>query len=63
MELPDEIILTIWNKLDVPYSFVGVNKRFDQLVRDFIYTRSVEFINNDSKNDNCSLSNIFIDES
>lgn len=58
MDLPDEVLLTIWNKLnklDVLYSFVGVNKRFHRLVCDVIYTRSVELISNDQNNDNCSL--------
>jgi hypothetical protein len=59
-DLPDEIILIIWNKLnklDVLYSFLGVNQRFDRMVRDVIYTRSVELINNHSKTDNYLLPN------
>jgi hypothetical protein len=63
-DLPDEMILTIWNKLnkfDVLYSFLGVNKRFDRMVRDAAYTRSVEFINNQSKNGNCSLLDPILD--
>ncbi|CAF4395188.1 unnamed protein product [Rotaria magnacalcarata] len=34
MDLPDEILFTIWNKLnklDVLYSFVDVNRRFNKL--------------------------------
>jgi hypothetical protein len=43
IDLPDEMIMTIWNKLDnidVLYLFVGVNKRFDKLVRDRIYVEA-----------------------
>ncbi|CAM4809784.1 unnamed protein product [Rotaria magnacalcarata] len=35
MDLPDEILFTIWNKLnklDVLYSFVDVNRRFNKLI-------------------------------
>jgi hypothetical protein len=40
-DLPDEILLLIFKKLDnfaVLYSFIGVNKRFNKLVRDSIFT-------------------------
>jgi hypothetical protein len=45
MDLPDEMIIKIWNNLnniDVLYSFVGVNKRFNKLIRDVVYTRSIQ---------------------
>ena len=45
LDLPNEIICTIWDKLnqiDILYSMVGVNKRFDRIVRDPIYTRSIQ---------------------
>ncbi|CAF0900410.1 unnamed protein product [Rotaria sp. Silwood1] len=40
-DLPDEILLLIFKKLDnieVLYSFIGVNKRFNKLVHDSIFT-------------------------
>ena len=40
-ELPDEILLLIFKKLDntdVLYSFIGVNKRLNKLVHDSIFT-------------------------
>lgn len=52
MDLPDEIIIKIWNNLnniDVLCSFIGVNKRFDKLVRDPFYTRSIQLTENDPK--------------
>jgi hypothetical protein len=64
MDLPDEMILTIWNKLnklDVLYSFLGVNKRFNKLVHDIVYTRSIELIKSNSKNNNCSLTGPILD--
>lgn len=64
MNLPDEIILTIWNNLeplDILYSFVGVNRRFHQLVRDRIYTRSMEFIKSDDRENRCSLTDAVLD--
>lgn len=60
-DLPDEIILMIWNKLnniDVLYSFVGVNQRLNKLVRDPIYTRSIQLI---KANKYCSLPDSTID--
>jgi hypothetical protein len=63
-DLPDEIILMIWNKLnniDVLYSFVGVNQRLDNLVRDPIYTRSIQ-LTETITNKYCSLSDSIIDQ-
>ncbi|CAF3233891.1 unnamed protein product [Rotaria sp. Silwood2] len=60
-DLPDEIILMIWNKLnniDVLYSFVGVNQRLNRLVRDPIYTRSIQLT---KTNKYCSLPDSIID--
>lgn len=45
MDLPDEIIMIIWSYLkntEILYSFVGVNKRFERLARDPLYTRSIQ---------------------
>ena len=64
MDLPDEMIMKIWNKLskiDVIYSFVGVNRRFDKLVRDASYTRSIQLIKGNSTGNSCALSNRTID--
>lgn len=65
MDLPDEILIIIWNKLsniDVLYSFLNVNRRFDKLVRDKMYTRSIELIKNNCEDeDNCSLSDQILD--
>ncbi|CAF1128894.1 unnamed protein product [Adineta steineri] len=58
-DLPDELLIMIWNKLnnlDVFYSFIGVNKRFDKLIRDINYTRSIQLIDKDSNHKYCSLS-------
>ncbi len=52
MDLPDEMIIKIWNNLnniDIISSFVGVNKRFDKLVRDPFYTRSIQLTEKNSK--------------
>ena len=65
LNLPDEIILIIWNKLnkiDVLYSFLNANRRFNKLARDKIYTRSIELIRtNCEEEDNCSLSDQVLD--
>ncbi len=65
INLPDEIILIIWNKLneiDVLYSFLNVIKRFDKLIRDKIYIHSIELIKTScEEKDNCSLSDQILD--
>lgn len=64
MNLPDEIIMVIWSKLtkiDVLYSFVGVNKRLNKLVRDAIYTHSIELVKLNSKSDDYSLIDSVLD--
>ncbi|CAF4402623.1 unnamed protein product [Rotaria sp. Silwood2] len=65
MNLPGEINLIIWNKLnkiDALYSFLNVNRRFDKLIRDKIYTCSIELIKtNFEEEDNCSLSDQILD--
>lgn len=53
--------LSFQTKHDVLYSFLGVNNTFDQIVRDVIYTRSGELINNHSKTDNYSLPDPILD--
>lgn len=65
MNLPDEMIIKIWNNLnnvDILYSFVGVNKRFDKLVRDRVYTRSIQLTEkNLETNKYCPLPDSIID--
>jgi hypothetical protein len=63
-DLPEELLIIIWNKLnnlDVLYSFMGVNKRFDKLVRDVNYTRSIQLVDKDSNHNYCSLSDTLLD--
>ncbi|CAF1365370.1 unnamed protein product, partial [Rotaria sordida] len=43
-DLPDEILMMILKKLhnsDVLYSLIGVNKRFDKIVKDSIFTNNL----------------------
>ncbi|CAF3809256.1 unnamed protein product [Rotaria magnacalcarata] len=50
LDLPDEILLCILNKLNninVLYSLVDVNGRFDRLALDSIYIRDLDFTAND----------------
>jgi hypothetical protein len=61
MDLPEEMICTIWNNLNnvgILYSFIGVNKRFDQLLEDSIYIRSIQLT---ETNEYCSLPGAIID--
>ena len=47
IDLCDEILLNILNKLnnvDVLYSFIGVNKKLDRLVRDITFTQSINLV-------------------
>ncbi|CAF2774806.1 unnamed protein product [Rotaria sp. Silwood2] len=47
-DLPDEILCIIFkklNELDVLYSFIGVNKRFNKIVHDSIFTSSLTLFN------------------
>src|SRR5438105_15878513 len=46
LDLCDEMLITILNKLnniDVLYSLLGVNQKFDRLVRDIPFTQSLDF--------------------
>ena len=45
VDLPDEILLHIFNKFnsfDVLYSISGVHKRLDKVVNDIVFTRSID---------------------
>jgi hypothetical protein len=60
LDLCDELLLIIFNKLDninVLYSFVGVNKKLDRLARDITFTRSIDLVTNEN---NDSILNRFI---
>ncbi|UJR23600.1 hypothetical protein I4U23_026589 [Adineta vaga] len=64
MDLPNEMIYNIWNKLnkiDVLYSFMGVNKRFNKLVCNMTYTRSIELVESNNHPNNCSLTYPILD--
>ncbi|CAF1477821.1 unnamed protein product [Rotaria sordida] len=59
LDLSDEMVLTILNKLNniaVLYSLVEVNRKLDRLVQDITFTQSIDLIaissneHNDSKN-------------
>ncbi|CAF2951075.1 unnamed protein product [Rotaria sp. Silwood2] len=62
--LCDEILLTIFNKLnkiDVLYSFIGVNQKLDKLAQDSTFTRSVDLVTISSNEDNESRTNSILD--
>jgi len=47
LDLPDEMLRAIFNKLnmvDVFYSLVDVNQRFDRLALDSLYVRHLDFV-------------------
>lgn len=47
LTLPDELLYTIFNKLnmvDVFYSLVDVNERFDRLALDSLYVHHLDFV-------------------
>ena len=63
-DLPDELLIMILNKLnnfDVLYSFVGTSKRFNKLIDDISYTRSIKLVDKDSNQNYCSLSQTVLD--
>lgn len=56
VDLPDEIVYQIFNKLnmiDVFYSFMDVNRRFHQLVFDSLYVRRLNLTTNIDNNASC----------
>jgi hypothetical protein len=63
--LPDEILLIIFKKLDnidVLYSFHDVNKQLNQIVRDPIFTSSLNFVKwSSNKFINKLSSNVMLD--
>ncbi len=64
LDLPDEMLLAILNKMnmvDVLYSFVDVNQRFDRLVLDPLYICHLNFTNNSLLNRNSAIANQVLD--
>jgi hypothetical protein len=60
VHLPDEILLTIFNKLshiDMLYSLVGVNRKLDTVAYDINFTRTVDLTMASSNQMNDSLIN------
>jgi hypothetical protein len=56
LDLPDEILLTIFKKLhdfDVLYSLLGVNKKLDNVACDINFTRAIDLttVSSDEAND------------
>lgn len=64
LDLCDEMLLAILNKLnhtDVLYSLMGVNKKFDGLIQDRVFTQSLDFTRMSENEDNQSEMNSIID--
>ncbi|CAF1364261.1 unnamed protein product [Rotaria sordida] len=60
LDLPDEILLIILNELDmvdVFYSFVNLNKRFDRLALDPFYVQHLDLRSKTLKNHNSAVDN------
>ena len=64
LDLCDEMLLTIFNKLnniDVLYSLIGVNQKLDRLAQDITFTRSIDLVTISSNEDNNSRTNSILD--
>jgi hypothetical protein len=64
LDLPNEMLFTIVNKLnmiDVLYSLVDVNERFDRLVLDPLYMRNLDMTTNASLDRTSSIDNQVLD--
>jgi len=64
VNLPDEMLLTIFNKLnniDVLYSLVGVNQKLEKVACDINFTRAVDLATMVSNKDADSRSNAILD--
>ncbi|CAF3287223.1 unnamed protein product [Rotaria sp. Silwood2] len=64
LDLPDEMLLAILNKMnmvDVLYSLVDVNQRFDRLVLDSLYICHLNLANNSFLNRNSGIPNQVLD--
>ena len=64
LDLPDEMIIEILNKLssvNVLYSLLGVNTRLDRLARDTIFTHFLDLTIKVSNDERCSMSKVMLD--
>ena len=65
LDLPDEILRIIFNKLnttDIFYSLVGVNQRFDRLAFDSLYIQHLDFVIKPSNIHNSPVDVRFLDK-
>ena len=64
VDLPDEMLLTILNKLnniDILYSLVGVNRKLNNVACDTNFTRTIDLITISSNEDADSEMNVIFD--
>jgi hypothetical protein len=64
-DLPDEILMTIFKKLynvEVLYSLWRVNKRFNQIVRDLVFTSHLTLSRGSTNGLICSLEDTLLDQ-
>lgn len=64
LDLSDEILFTIFNKLnnvDVLYLLIGVNEKLDKLIQDVVFIRSLDFVTTLSDEENDSRINSILD--
>src|SRR5437660_1072240 len=65
LDLPNEILLTIFNKLNrvnVLYSLVDVNERFDRLILNPFYIHNLDLIIKSLSDGICSIDNEILDK-
>ena len=65
IDLPDQMLIEIFNKLksvDVLYSILGVNKRFDRLAHDTKFTGFLDLTTKTSLGEQCALPNFMLDQ-
>ncbi|CAF3288350.1 unnamed protein product [Rotaria socialis] len=64
LDLPDEMLIEIFNKLstvDVLNSIWGVNQRLGRLARDARFTHSLDLTTKQSYDERCSISDVMLD--
>ncbi|CAF4559045.1 unnamed protein product, partial [Rotaria magnacalcarata] len=64
LDLPDEMLIEIFNKLstvDVLNSIWGVNQWLDRLARDARFTHSLDLTAEQSCDERCSMSDVILD--
>jgi hypothetical protein len=62
--LPDEILLMIFknlNNVELFYSLIGIHKRLDKILHDFIFTNTLTLLETSSSLHICSLSSPVLD--